>query len=115
MHLDLPNIVDIIEVMENYIAEIRPAEHIRPQLDITYTIDKQSVILQEVRPSFLHPDQITEFDYAKATYVKGTNKWKVYWMRGNLKWSKYHPMPEVSSLKEFVMLVEEDVHHCFKG
>ena len=46
MSLDLPNIVDIIEVMENYIARIRPPEHLRNKLDLAYNIENQSVIIQ---------------------------------------------------------------------
>lgn len=115
MHLELSNIVDVIEVMENYVAAIRPPEHVRTQLDISYIIDKQHVILVEVRPNLLHPDQIMEIGYARATYVKSTDKWKVYWMRANRKWSKYDPMPEVDNLGDFVQLVEEDKYHCFKG
>lgn len=115
MHLELSNIVDVIEVMENYVAAIRPPEHVRPQLDISYTIDKQSVILVEVRPRYQLPEQKMEIGYAKATYVKSTNKWKVYWMRASGKWNRYDPMPEVANLGDFVQLVEEDAYHCFKG
>lgn len=115
MHLDLPDIVDIIEVMENYVANIRPPEHIRAQLDITYIIDKQNVILQEVRPSFMQPEKTMERGYARATYVRSTNKWKLYWMRASGKWNRYDPIPEVDNLRAFVQLVEEDAYHCFKG
>ena len=115
MSLDLPNIVDIIEVMENYVESIRPPQHIRDKLDITYKIEKQSVILQEVRPVFMVPGKIAEYGYAKATYVKKSSIWKVYWRRANGNWDPYSPDPEVKNLKEFVKLVEEDKHHCFKG
>lgn len=115
MSLDLPNTIDIIEVMENYVARIRPSEDIRDKLDITYKIENQSVILLEIRPMFRYPDMKTESEYAKATYVKNSNKWNVYWMRSNLKWAPYKPCPEVNDLREFVRLVEEDAFHCFKG
>ena len=115
MSLDLPNIVDIIEVMENYVESIRPPLEIRDKLDITYKIENQSVILQEVRPIFMVQGKIGEFGYAKATYVKKTNIWKIYWRRANGKWDPYVPAPEVQDLREFVKLVEEDAHHCFKG
>jgi hypothetical protein len=115
MALDLLNVVDVIEVMENYVASIRPPEHIREQLDISYKIDNQSIILYEVRPVFNSPGEKIERSYAKATYVKSTGKWKVYWMRASGNWNIYDPMPEVASLKDFVSLVEEDARHCFKG
>lgn len=50
MSLDLPNIVAVVEVMENYIARVRPPEHTRGKLDIAYTIENKSVIIQEIRP-----------------------------------------------------------------
>jgi hypothetical protein len=115
MALALSNMVDIIEIMENYVERIRPPEHIRPKLDITYAIENQSVILLELRPSFKNPAMIMKSDYAKATFVKSLNKWKVYWMRGNLKWSLYDPKPTVRNLEAFTRLVEEDKYHCFKG
>lgn len=115
MGFELPNIVDIIEVMENYVARIRPPENIREKLDITYKIENQSVILQEVRPMFESPDQKIESGFAKATYVKSSKKWKIYWMRANLKWDAYEPKPEVHTLQEFVKLIDEDSFHCFKG
>ena len=115
MSLALPNIVEIIEVMENYLEKIRPSVHIPEKLDITYLIENQSVILQEVRPIFQQYGKKMESGYAKATYIKSGDKWKVYWRRANLKWYKYEPRPEVKNLKEFVKLVEEDAHHCFKG
>ena len=115
MALELPNIVDIIEIMENYVARIRPAEHLRDKLDFTYEIENQSVILQQVRPSFHNPDEKKKSGFAKATYVKTSKRWKVYWMRANLKWTNYEPMPEVENLRAFVGLVDEDAYHCFKG
>ena len=115
MSLDLPNIVDIIEVMENYVAKIRPPEHIREQLDISYTIENQAVILQEVHPVFRQPGKKMAYGYAKATYIKNRDKWKLYWMRADLKWYAYDPRPEVKNLKEFLEIVEEDAHHCFHG
>jgi hypothetical protein len=115
MSLDILNIVDIIEIMENHVAKIRPQEHLREKFDITYKIENQSVIIQEVRPTFQHPEKKTEIGYAKATYIKNTGKWKVYWMRASLKWSIFDPQPEVSNLREFVELVERDSYRCFKG
>lgn len=113
--LDLPNIVDIIEIMENYVARIRPPEYIHGKLDLGYRIDNQSVILYEIRPVFKDPTEKREYDYAKATYVKTSQKWRIYWMRADLKWHTYEPVPETRNLKEFVNIVEEDAYHCFKG
>ena len=115
MALNLSNKVDIIELMENYVERIRPPYHIRNKLDIGYKIDNQSIILHEIRPSFRDPNVVIEPEYAKVTYVKSEDKWKVYWRRANLKWTLYEPQPKVESLIDFIKLVDEDKFHCFKG
>lgn len=115
MAFTLNNTVDIIELMENYIQKIRPPENIRNKLDINYRIENQSIVLFEVRPNFQNPGQNIESEYAKATYLKTEDRWKIYWMRANLKWASYDPTPKVKSLSDFLNLVEEDKYHCFKG
>ena len=115
MALHLENTVDIIELMENWMERIRPPRDIRSDLDISYKIDNQSIILFEIRPSFGNPLELIEIPYAKTTYVKSENIWKVYWMRGNLKWTLYEPRPTVKTLKVFMKLVDEDKYFCFKG
>jgi hypothetical protein len=44
-----------IEEIENYLSYIRPSKEIRDQLDIGYRIEKQSVIIFEVRPDWIDP------------------------------------------------------------
>ena len=107
--------IDIIEIMENHLEKIRPREEIRSQLDIGYTIEKQSIILNEIRPVWRDPSVYKEYGFAKTTYVKSKNVWKVYWMRADLKWHPYDPKPEVKTLQQFLKIVDEDKYHCFKG
>ncbi len=115
MALDISKSLDIIETLENYIVKVRPRPEIRHQLDIGYEIEDQSVILQEIRPSWKNPSEIKRLGFAKTTFVKDKNLWKVYWQRSDLKWHLYEPKPTVKELTEFFKLVDEDVHHCFKG
>jgi hypothetical protein len=112
---NLENNIDVIELLENYIQKIRPPEEIRDELDIYYKIEKQSIFLFEIRPDFLNPKSLHQYNYAKATFVKSSNKWKVYWLRANHKWYVYQPEPEVATLNKFLDLVEEDKFGCFKG
>lgn len=79
MALDAINSIDIIEIMENYLSRIRPEPEIRAKLDINYEIENQSIILNEVRPFWAYPKEILVFGYARATFVKSTNNWKIYW------------------------------------
>ena len=115
MALNLENTVDIIELMENYIESMRPPADIRDKLDINYAIDKQSVIIYEIRPAFRDPSKKIESPNAKATYVKKEDCWKVFWMRSNLKWYPYDPKPKVKTLKKFLEVVQKDEYGCFRG
>lgn len=115
MSLSLFNTIDIIEIMENAMERMRPPEDIRDKLDLGYKIDNQSIILFEIRPKYTDPTIKMEFDFAKATFVKSTNNWRIYWMRGNLKWSQYDPEPASNDLHGFLKIVNEDKHNCFFG
>jgi hypothetical protein len=115
MAMDNLHTLETIEAMENFIARKRPPEHIRHQLDIGYKIENQDIIVYEIRPQWNKPENILQHPFAKTTFVKAKNHWKVFWMRGNLKWDTYSPKPTVKTIREFVKLVEEDKHHCFFG
>lgn len=115
MSLDILLTLDTIEVLENYIDKVRPIEELRDQVDVAYKIENQSIIIYEVRPRFNQPDQTFESAIAKATFVKATDCWKVFWQRADLKWHPYKPKPIVKTIKEFVTLVEKDEHYCFWG
>ena len=115
MAIDTLQTLDIIEVMENFLARKRPPEHIRPKLDIDYKIEEQSIIIFEKRPQWDKPEIIREHGVAKTTFVKAKNQWKVFWMRADLKWHSYTPKPIVNFVEEFIKLVEEDKQHCFWG
>ena len=101
--------------MGSFLEKRRPPVHIRPQLDITFRINGQSVEIVEIRPRWDQPDEKMETPVAKATYVKAQNVWKVFWMRRDLKWHRYDPVPEVPSLTKFAQVVHEDKYACFFG
>ncbi|MDY0134942.1 MAG: DUF3024 domain-containing protein [Atribacterota bacterium] len=101
--------------LEKFLEENRPPAHVRAQVDLAYRISGQSVEIFEVRPDFRDPSQMTEIPVAKTTYVKSQKVWKVYWMRQDLKWHRYPPVPQVRHLEEFLRLVKEDENACFFG
>jgi len=115
MALNLENTVNVIEIMENWMERISPPHHIRSELDIGYKITNQSIIFFEIRPAFRNPMDLTESPFAKATYVKSENIWKVYWMRSNLKWTRYEPRPKMKDLQAFNKLVDDEKNHYFQG
>jgi len=115
MALTPQHTLEVIEAMEHFLEKERPPEHVRPQLDIDYRIDGQSVIIFEIRPVWNDPTRKQEMAVAKTTYVKTTGKWKVYWMRADLKWHLYDPRPELATIRAFGKLVADDDRSCFFG
>ena len=50
----------INNVVEAYVQKRRPPPHIRPQLDIGFRIDRQSVEIFEIRPAWKRPEETME-------------------------------------------------------
>ena len=98
-----------------YIEQRRPPAPVRPQLDLCYRLSGHSVELCEVRPDWKDPAVSTTRAYAKATYVKTQDVWKIYWMRADLKWHAYQPQASVKALADFLALVDADAYGCFCG
>jgi hypothetical protein len=99
----------------SFLAKRRPPPHVRHKVDIGYRISGQSVELLEIRPRWDKPDEKMEHSIAKATFVKRTGLWSVFWQRADLKWHRYEPAPQVGSVEKFLALVDEDEHACFFG
>ena len=98
-----------------FMRKHRPPERIRKELDFTYKIQGQSVELLEVRPDWKDKDVIHERPFAKATFVKSSGFWRLYWQRSDLKWHSYEPHPKASTLAEALEVVGSDEHYCFFG
>ena len=98
-----------------FMAKHRPPPHVRAKLDLGYRFTGLSVELFEIRPKWDQPEVIHESPFAKATFVKTQDIWKVFWHRADMKWHRYDPTPEVKSLEEFLKVVGEDAHACFFG
>lgn len=104
------------KVVGAFVEARRPPAHVRPQLDIGYRIAGQSVEIFEIRPVWRgKPGETRERSVAKATYVRTVDQWRVFWMRSDLKWHGYAPVPAVDTVEAFVELVREDPWACFWG
>jgi hypothetical protein len=76
----------IEKAAQAFIERRRPPPHVRPKLDFGYRITGQSLELFEIRPRWDKPTEKREHPFAKATYVKTTGAWKLFWRRADLKW-----------------------------
>jgi hypothetical protein len=105
------------KLLQRFCDEQGPSADIRDMLQWGFRIDPegQGIELYEIRPYFMDASRKIESMIAKATYVKTSKSWKVYWMRGNMKWTRYEPCPNVKTAEAFLRLVKEDAFHCFFG
>ena len=86
----------------------------RDKLDISFTLQNQSLEIFEIRPNFKSGEKI-RIPIAKATFVKTENKWKIFWQRADLKWHIYEPKNMVKNISDFLKIVDKDEYHCFWG
>jgi len=115
MALDILKTAETIHALEVFLDKRRPPEDIRDKMDFDYKIENQSVIFFEVRPHWQKKDEKIESPIAKTTWVKAQKCWKIYWMRADLKWHSYQPVPKVDTIEEFLSIVDNDAYGCFWG
>ena len=108
------DLIKIQNEMNEFIIKRRPPEHIRKQVDLAYKIEKQSIIIYEIRKMF-QQEGMVDIPIAKAIFVLKEAKWKIYWQRADLKWHLYEPNKEVKTVKAFLKIVDEDKLCCFWG
>lgn len=101
--------------MERFLSKRRPPIEIREQVDLSYKIENQSVIIFEIRPFWDKPDRKIEEMVAKTTFVKKSRSWKIFWQRADLRWHGYEPDREVGSFDDFLDVVDKDEYACFWG
>jgi hypothetical protein len=101
--------------MSDFMAKRRPPVEIRDKVDLAYRIEGQSVVIFSVRPFWRDSSETIEEPAAKATYVRKTDRWRIYWHRADMKWHAYLPHPESMFFDEFLAIVDEDDHCCFWG
>lgn len=108
-------IISMFEIqIKNFIESKRPKDlEIRKQLDFGYSWDNKSAILFAVRPRWNNPDEFIQIPFAKLTYVKSKNIWKLFWQRANLKWEAYTPLPQSEVLDTLLQQIKQDSNGCF--
>jgi len=98
--------------MNTFILKRRPPKNVRNQVDLSYKVEKQSIVIFEIRKMF-QQEGMVDIPIAKATFIMKENKWKIYWQRADLKWHLYEPKKEVKTVKAFLKVVDEDEYCCF--
>ena len=98
-----------------FVESRRPPAHLRSQLDIGFRITGHSMEIFEIRPQWDQPEITREHPVAKVKYVRTSSSWRLFWLRGDLKWHRYDPAPELRTLEEALRVIGEDEYGCFWG
>lgn len=93
----------------------RPPDRVREMVREGQRIAGHSIELFFIRPVWNDRSRTTEEPIAKLTYVRSQRRWRLYWMRGDLKWHAYPDHPTARSLAEALRIVHEDKRCCFFG
>jgi hypothetical protein len=107
-----------LKLIENTVGKIcqrRSPAHLRGQIRTIYKVINHSVEVYEQRPRWRNPEKWTNTGIAKFLYIRTTKKWWLYWMRQDLKWHLYEPLPESTTIETLVAEVDKDPHGAFFG
>ena len=107
-----------LKLIENTVGKMcqnRSPAHLRDQLRMTYKIINQSVEVYEARPRWKNPEEWTNMGVAKFLHIRTFKKWKLYWMREDLKWNLYRALPESATIERLVEEVDKDPYGAFFG
>lgn len=97
-------------IIGDFVERRRPSEEHRDEIDLSFSLKNQTVEIFSVESVFDDKSKKNQIPIAKITYTKTGDQWKVYWMRGNLKWSLYETLP---SLEDALSLIDRDEHGAF--
>ncbi len=103
------------QLTDKLIQKRRPPVEARDQVDLSFRLDKQSIVVYEIREIWNQPGKKQEIHIAKATYVKARKIWKIQWQKAGGKWHSYTSLPEVSNIADFLKELDKDPYSCFWG
>ncbi|WP_202303731.1 DUF3024 domain-containing protein [Dryocola clanedunensis] len=96
-----------------FVDSIRPPEHVRKELDMVYNIEDQTIEIGALRPVWRGEPGETHFlPSVRIKYIRSLKRWKLYWMRQDLKWHLYDT---TETLTEALEVVRVDPDSCFFG
>ncbi len=115
MALAPAQLAESLRATGTFLEKRRPPLEARDQLDFRADITGADVFIIEERSSYREPGKKLERPIAKASWVTARSRWRLYWMRPNLKWESYAPLPDAATLDELLEEVHRDPLGCFFG
>jgi hypothetical protein len=104
-----------IELHVGKLCKRRSPPHLADEIRTTYEIKNHDVIVFEERPRFQQPDEWSKMGCANFKYDRKNRKWKLYWMRRDLKWHLYDPETDRTDLETLARVVDTDPYGAFFG
>lgn len=102
-----------LQAVGAFIEKRRPPAHVRSQVDIRADINGSEVVILHLRPHFEDAKRILELPFAKTKWVDSRQVWRLFWMKSDLKWHPYDPLPEAKTIEAVLAEVDRDPHGCF--
>ena len=107
--------LEYIDLFVGKLCKRRSPLHLSDKIRTTYEIKNHDVIVYEERPRLQHPDEWSKLECAKFKYDRTNKKWKLYWMRKDLKWHLYDTETGRTDLETLVRVVDTDPYGAFFG
>jgi Protein of unknown function (DUF3024) len=97
------------------IEKRRPKPEIRHLVDMKAELKKQELVLYEVRPRYDDGSKTHANPVAKAKWIDAQGRWRLYWMRADLKWHLYEPGQHLEDISSIIDEIDRDPFGCFWG
>jgi Protein of unknown function (DUF3024) len=121
-----PSRVPVVVVMDFSEADLKRIEqfvgvfcgelssrHLKDKLRLMYAFKGHEVAIVERGPLWDPHTEWTETLGAKLKFIKTVAKWRLYWMRADMKWHEYPGLPSSSYLDDLVQEIDTDPLACF--
>ncbi len=89
--------------------------HLAAELRLDYTVERHTVTIIERRAPWRGGENWTAQGCARFKYAAREKRWKLYWMRRDMKWHAYQLDRPMRSLAALVEEVEADEYGAFFG
>lgn len=89
--------------------------HLKDKLRLEYAVKGHDVVIVERRPQWDNESEWTETPVAKLKFIRSANKWRLYWMRADMKWHEYQGLSSSHRLDDLVQEIDADPLAGFFG
>jgi hypothetical protein len=89
--------------------------YLKDKMRWAYSVKGHDVIIFEQRPWWDNTSEWSETPIAKLKFIRSADKWRLYWMRADLKWHDYPGLSSSHRLDDLVQEIDADPLACFFG